>query len=200
MKVLAFTGSMREASLNRRLVRLAADRLEERGASVTETELRVLDLPMFSLETEADIKSGKRPMPEGITTLRELMLEADAFLIASPEHNGTMSSALKNAIDWASRESDDDGPLACFRNKTCGLLAASPGRLGGIRGLPDVRRVLSSIGTLVVPQDFALGSAHQALGGESDDDGTRDDNAVQGAHRVADAVYDVTTARLAASA
>ncbi|MEZ6243667.1 MAG: NAD(P)H-dependent oxidoreductase [Phycisphaerales bacterium] len=198
MKILAFTGSMRAASLNRRLLLVACDRLKERGADVTEIELRNLDIPMFGLDLESDIKAGKTPMPSGIKILRELMVASDAFVIASPEHNGAMTAALKNAIDWASRYVDDTGPLACFRGKVCGLLSASPGRLGGIRGLPDVRRVLSSIGTLVVPADFALHAAHDALGGESEDDGSRDEQAIKGAHRVADAVYDVTQALLAA--
>lgn len=194
MKVLAFTGSMRRASLNRRLLLLACDRLKERGAEVTEIELRTLDIPMFSLDLESDINDGKTPLPDGIARLRELMIASDAFVIASPEHNGAMSSALKNAIDWASRKPDDQGPLACFRGKVCGLLAASPGRLGGIRGLPDLRRVLSGIGSLVVAQDFALHAADKALGGENEDDGSRDEQAVKGAHRVADAVYETTNA------
>jgi NAD(P)H-dependent FMN reductase len=190
MKILAFTGSMRAESLNRRLMLVAIDRLQERGAEVTEVQLRDLKLPMFDEDMESELKAKGEPMPEPVVRLQDLMLDADALLIASPEYNGSLTPALKNAIDWCSRRSDDQGGLACYRGKVAGIMATSGGRLGGIRGLPELRRILSGIGVNVIAQDFACPGAPMQTPDEWPDDMTR-----SGAHRVADALFD-TTSRL----
>jgi len=195
MNVLAFTGSMRAESINRRLLLVACDRLTELGAQVNELQLRDLRLPMFDEDMEGALKGRGEPLPEPIVRLQDAMIEADALLIASPEYNGTMSPALKNAIDWCSRRSDDKGGLACYRNKIAGLLATSGGGLGGIRGLPDLRRVLSGIGVHVVPQDFACPRAPMTTPNDWPDEST-----VAGAHRVADALFATTRAVLSARA
>jgi len=195
MKVLAFTGSMRAESINRRLLLVACERLTERGSHVTELQLRDLKLPMFDEDMEGALKAKGEPMPEPVVRLQDAMLEADALLIASPEYNGTMSPALKNAIDWCSRRADDQGGLACYRNKIAGIMATSGGGLGGIRGLPDLRRVLSGIGVHVVPQDFACPRAPMDAPADWPDEST-----VAGAHRVADALCGTTRAVLTARA
>ena len=56
--------------------------------------------------------------------------------------------------------------MACFRGKVCGLLAASPGALGGLRGLVHVRAILGNIGVHLVPEQFALSAAHEAFGSD----------------------------------
>lgn len=187
IKILAFTGSMRADSINKRLLKIGIDRLREKGVEVTELELRNLDIPLFDQDYEDRIKAGKEDLPKGIHTLRQAMIDADAFLIASPEHNGTMSAALKNAIDWASRAIEGDKPLVCFMGKTAGIMAASGGKLGGVRGLPELRRVLSGIGTTVVTPDFAAGGVPM----DTSADGWNDDATVKGAHRVADALAEL---------
>ncbi|MFI4897961.1 MAG: NADPH-dependent FMN reductase [Phycisphaerales bacterium JB059] len=192
MKILAFTGSMRAESLNRRLMLVAINRLKERGAEIAEVQLRDLKLPMFDEDMEGELKAAGKPMPEPVVKLQDLMLDADALLIASPEYNGSVTPALKNAIDWCSRRVDNDGPLACYRGKVAGLMATSGGRLGGIRGLPEVRRILSGIGVHVIAQDFACPGAPMQTPDDWPDDMTR-----SGAHRVADALYETTAALLA---
>ena len=89
----------------------------------------------------------------------------DAFIISSPEYNGSVSAVLKNAIDWASRPEPGQAPLSCFTNKVVGLFATSPGALGGLRGLVHIRQILSNINCLVLPQQFALGKGHEAFDG-----------------------------------
>ena len=63
------------------------------------------------------------------------MKEHTGFLIASPEYNSSVSGVLKNVIDWTSRPDGDDKPLVCYTGKVAGLMAASPGAFGGMRGL-----------------------------------------------------------------
>lgn len=164
---------MRAESINRRLLLLGVERLKERGAEVHELELRQLGMPLFDQDFEDEINAGDQPMPKGITAFRDALRAADGFLIASPEHNGAMSAALKNAIDWASRDRTGGVPLVCFAGKAAALLGASPGKLGGIRGLPDLRRVLSGIGTTVIASDFACGGVPMEASSEWPDDGVR---------------------------
>ena len=128
-QLLAFSGSLRAESFNTRLAFLAADLAESKGAVVTRLKLQDLNLPMFDEDSEA--ASG---LPAGAKGLKDLMRAHDGFLIATPEYNGFMSGALKNAIDWATRPEEGHPPLDCFAGKTAGIMAASPGGLGGIRG------------------------------------------------------------------
>lgn len=153
-RLLAFSGSLRAESLNTRLAFLAADLAESKGAVVTRLKLQDLSLPMFDEDSEA--ASG---LPAGAKELKDLMRAHEGFLIATPEYNGFMSGALKNAIDWATRPEEGHPPLDCFRGKVAGIMAASPGGLGGIRGLPMLRLLLSNIGMHVVGSQFSLPNA-----------------------------------------
>ncbi len=159
-KILAFSGSLRKGSFNQQVVKIAAGGAEAAGAQVTVVNLRELPLPVY----DADLEEAEG-LPENARTLKALMKAHDGFLIASPENNSTLSAALKNAIDWASRREGDETPLVCFKGKTAVIMAASPGALGGLRGLNHLRSILSSIGVLVLPDQKAIPKAHEALTG-----------------------------------
>lgn len=158
IRVALISGSLRDASYNTSLVRFVGRSLE--GVEVDEISLSDLDLPMFCEDLEAE------GFPERGLELKKRMIAADVILISSPEYNGSFSGALKNAIDWASRPREGEEVLACFKGKAGGLLAASPGALGGLRGLRHVRQVLTQLQMVVVPQEFALGAAHEAFDDE----------------------------------
>ena len=92
------------------------------------------------------------------------MREHQGFMISSPEYNSSISGVLKNSIDWASRaETDDEPPLVAFRGKTAALMSASPGALGGLRGLVTLRSVLGNIGIIVLPDQVAIPKAYEAF-------------------------------------
>ncbi len=156
-RILAFAGSARADSLNRRLLRAAAAAARAAGAEVTEHEFRNHPLPLYDGDLEA--RDG---LPEPVRRFQASLAAHDGFLIASPEYNSSVTPLLKNAIDWASRP-DGKNPSAAFRGKVAALLAASPGRLGGLRGLYHLREILQNIGVLVVPDVLALPAAHQAI-------------------------------------
>ena len=158
-KIVAFAGSLRTGSFNKKLLALAADAARAAGAEVTVVDLRDLALPLFDQDIED--ASG---LPEGAKKFKALLRASDGFLIASPEYNSSITAALKNAIDWASRaESDDEPPLVAYKGKTAALMAASPGALGGLRGLVTLRSILSNIGVLVLPDQVAIPTAHEAF-------------------------------------
>ncbi len=158
VKILAFAGSTRRESFNKRLVRIAAAGARDAGAAVTILDLAELPLPLFDQDLET-----AQGLPDNARRLKALMVEHDGFLISSPEYNSSVSGVLKNAIDWASRREEGEKPLVAFAGKVVALMSASPGALGGLRGLVHVRAILGNLGMLVLPQQKAVGGAHQAF-------------------------------------
>jgi len=157
VRILAMAGSARRESFNKRLAQLAAVRARTAGADVTVIDLADYRLPLFDQDVEAD------EPPQNADMLRNLMLEHDGLLLACPEYNSSITPLLKNVIDWASRPVEGVAPLAAFKGKTAALVSASPGALGGLRGLGTVCSILSSIGVHVLPTQVAVGSAHSAF-------------------------------------
>lgn len=161
-KILAFSGSARKASYNQRLVEVAAREAEKAGAEVTLINLG--DFPMPIMNEDLEREEGQ---PEHGTRLKKLMIEHDAFLVACPEYNRSITPLLKNAIDWASRRVGDEPPLVAYRGKIAAIISASPGGLGGLRSLMHVREILVNIGVLVIAEQHAVSRAGSAF----DDDG-----------------------------
>jgi chromate reductase, NAD(P)H dehydrogenase (quinone) len=157
-RILAFAGSTRSASYNKRLVAIAARAAETAGAEVRVIDLRDFALPLF----DEDLESESGP-PEAATRLKTLMVEHDGFLISSPEYNSSVSAVLKNAIDWASRPAAGEPPLVAYRGKVVTLMSASPGALGGLRGLVHLRSILGNIGVIVLPDQVAVPRAFEAF-------------------------------------
>ncbi|MEM1442119.1 MAG: NAD(P)H-dependent oxidoreductase [Verrucomicrobiota bacterium] len=161
-KLVAFSGSTRSGSFNTSLVKAAATAATEAGASVEYIDLADYPFPIFNQELEQE--SG---LPEGVSKLKSIFAAADGFVIASPEYNSAFSALLKNTIDWCSRaESDDEPPLAAYSGKTALILAASPGALGGLRGLYALRGLLQNIGITVYADMLAVRSAHDVFSPE----------------------------------
>lgn len=185
VRIAVISGSLRKDSYNTALARFVARRIKGDGVEIDEISLAELDLPMMDEDLEKE-----RGHPESVLNLKKRLIAADGVLYASPEYNGSVTGPLKNAIDWASRPRDDEKQLECFRGKVAGLVGASPGKLGGLRGIRDLRMILSGIGTHVVPDQFALASAHEAF----DDNGDiKDENTAKMAVAVGESV--VKTAR-----
>lgn len=164
VRLLAFCGSARKESVNRRLLAAAVATARAAGAVVTELDLRSDLLPIYDGDLEA-----RHGLPAAALELKAQFATHDGFLIASPEYNGFFPPLLKNTLDWVSRPVPD-APLP-YAGKTAGLLAASPGALGGIRCLPHLRLLLSNLGVTVAPAQLALGHADQAFA----EDGTLSD-------------------------
>lgn len=157
-KILAFAGSARTDSFNAKLVRIAAAGATEAGADVTILNMREFEMPMY----DGDLESNKG-IPATAKKFKELMKSHDGFLISSPEYNSSITPLLKNAIDWASRSEPGEPSLIAYKDKVAGLLSASPGGLGGLRGLVHLRSILGNIGTWVIPDQVSVSSAHEAF-------------------------------------
>jgi len=157
-KILAFAGSARQASYNKRLVKIATQAAKRAGGDVTLIDFKDYPLPLF----DEDLEQAAGP-PESVVRLKQLFMEHDGLLIASPEYNSSITPLLKNAIDWISRPVTGEPRLAAYVGKFAALMAASPGGLGGLRGLVHVRAILSSIGVTVLPGEVAIAKAHEAF-------------------------------------
>lgn len=157
-KILVFAGSSREASFNRRLARVAAAAVDAAGGSATLVELRDFALPLYDGDLED--RSG---LPEGALRLKQLFREHAGLLLACPEYNSSVTPLLKNAIDWVSRSTKGEAALASFDGKVAALCSASPGALGGLRGLAAARSILGNIRVLVLPEQVAVGKAPEAF-------------------------------------
>ena len=131
-RILAFAGSARTDSYNHRLLLVAAEGAQAAGADVTVLNLKTYPLPLFDEDLEREDGT-----PENATQLKQLFLDHDGLLIASPEYNSSITPLLKNVIDWVSRSAEGEAPLAAYRGKVAALMAASPGGLGGLRVYPE---------------------------------------------------------------
>jgi chromate reductase len=157
-RILAFASSTRRESFNKKLVAIAAQGARQAGAEVTLIDLKDFPLPLFDQDLEAE-----QGMPENGKNLKKLFIDHDGLLIASPEHNSSLPAVLKNAIDWVSRPASGEPSLVAFRGKVATLMSASPGALGGLRGLVHVRSILGNIGVIVLPDQIAVAKAHEAF-------------------------------------
>ncbi len=172
-KLLVFAGSTRQHSYNRRLAQVAAGMAREAGADVTLMELSDFDIPLYNADLEA------RGTPTDVLRLKQVLSDHPAWIICSPEYNGSYTALLKNTIDWASspvKGNPDwqDGGKS-FRGKVVGMLSASPGALGGLRSQSHLAPLLINLECWLAPKAFALGSAGSAF----DDSG----NLIQPTHR-----------------
>ena len=158
VRLVAFSGSLRKDSWDKKLVRIAADGARAAGAEVTLLDLADFPMPLFDEDLERT-----QGAPTSAQQWKAALKACDGMIIASPEYNSSVSAALKNAIDWASRPSPGEPPLAAFAGKIAVLMAASPGALGGLRGLVHLRAILGNIQMLVLPDQRAIPKAHEAF-------------------------------------
>lgn len=156
MQILGISGSLRESSHNSALLRLAAEALPDGDELVVWQGLR--GLPPFDQDDESS-----PPLP--VVGFRTAVEAADAVLIATPEYNGSIPGALKNALDWASRPQ----ATSAFRGKPVAVIGASPGSFGGVWAHAETRKVLGLMGARVVPAELSLGKAHERLADPDDD-------------------------------
>jgi NAD(P)H-dependent FMN reductase len=153
LKVLVFGASLRAESLNRTLAALAARVAEHNGATVDHASMRDFDAPAY----DGDVEKADG-IPKGAAELRRRLLDCDAFIVSSPEYNGSMPGVFKNLIDWTSRFRPQP-----FDGKQGLLMSASPSMSGGNRGLWALRMPLEHLGARIYPDMFSLAQAHKAL-------------------------------------
>ncbi|WP_203142932.1 NADPH-dependent FMN reductase [Marinobacter mangrovi] len=163
-RILFMAGSTRTGSFNAQLAEAAARTAEKRGdIDVTRVNLSHYNIPIYNGDLEQE-----KGIPQDVRDLRQLFASHHGFCIASPEYNSTLSPLLVNALHWISRPDGDVPGLVAFRGKVAGLVAASPGALGGLRGLVPLRMMLGNIGVQVIPSQLAIVKAGDAFDGNGE--------------------------------
>lgn len=157
-KILAFAGSARKDSVNKKLIKIAAQGAKDAGGDVTYIDLNDYPMPLY----HGDLEEAEG-QPENAQKIKRLMLENDGFLISSPEYNSSISGCLKNVIDWVSRPVFDEEYLIAFKSKVATIMSASPGGLGGLRGLVHLRAIFENIYTIVLPDQICIHNAYEAF-------------------------------------
>lgn len=155
LRVLVFAASLRRDSLNGKLAALAARVVAQANATVEIASMHDFDVPLYDGDRETS-----EGIPRGAEELRRRLTDNDAFIVASPEYNGSMPGGLKNLIDWTSRFRPQP-----FDGRHGLLLSASPSLAGGNRGLWALRMPLEHLGARIYPDMFSLAMAHQAFDG-----------------------------------
>lgn len=138
MKIIGIPGSLRVGSFNRMLLANMFKLLPEWS------EGEILDLngiPVFNQELEYE-------QPPEVNRLKQKVIKSDLIVFSTPEYNHSMSGVLKNSLDWLSRPPKDNP----FPWKVAVVVSASTGSVGGARAQEDLRRVLASLGAIVVPR------------------------------------------------
>lgn len=161
VKLLAMPGSARHDSLNRRLLKVLVHGAEKAGAEVTLFDPREHPMPLYDGDLETD-----EGLPPAAARLQAMFAEHHGLLVATPEYNGFFPPLVKNSFDWLSRPLPDGSGrpgTVHVRGKPAGIVAASPGALGGIRSLQHTRQYLSNLGFLVVPEQVGIPKADTLL-------------------------------------
>ncbi len=149
--ILAFAGSTRTESANKKLLAIGVQAARDAGAEVTTVDLRDFPLPIYDGDLEQ-----QEGVPAQAMELKALFRSHRGLLIATPEYNTSISGVLKNMIDWVSRPVPDEPFLAPFTGKVAGLLSASLGPVGGLRAQAHLRQILSGIGVIVIPEHWSV--------------------------------------------
>src|SRR3954471_9698201 len=184
MRILAISGSLREASNSTALLRALREEAPE-GVTV-EIWSRLKEIPPY--DQDDDVVPG----PTAVEAFRQLVREVDAVFFATPEYNSSVPGALKNALDGAPR------PLAtnAFRNKPVAVISSSAGAFGGVWAGAELRKVLGAMGARVTEAELAVGHASEKFA----DDGTlADDDVRQGLREALDTLVSGALERIAAA-
>ncbi len=162
LNILAFAGSLRSNSYNRRLVRAAAGAAPA-GLLLTVHDT-IADIPLFDEDLEAADPAG----PAGVKRLRAAIAAADGVLIATPECSQSLPGVLKNTLDWLSR--DDAEYRTVLSAKPVAIIGATPGHWGTKLAQSQLRHTLTAMGALTMasPQLY-VAEAAAAYDNDADD-------------------------------
>ena len=156
--ILVFAGSARRGAFSKQLAAAANTILAEAGAKPTLVDLADFEAPLYNGDLEDSLG-----IPQSVLDFRRLVATHHGLMIATPEYNGFVTPLLLNMLCWASRPSPGDDFGSVFQAKPVALMAASPGRLGGVRVIPRLRDVLAELGMIPVPGFVTVPAAATAF-------------------------------------
>jgi len=164
--VLVMPGSTRAGSHNAALGAAIVDRLVARGIAAEFVDLRDFPLPLFDPELEA-----AEGVPAAARDLHDLVAEHAGLVIVTPEYNGSISTLLKNTIDWISRVD-----RSVLQRRVVALASASPSSKGGATGRASLRAMCAHMGVELLEHELGVARSHEVVvDGVLDDEQTSDE-------------------------
>jgi chromate reductase len=164
-RILAFAGSLRAESFNKRVAENAAEGARSAGADVRVIDLKDYSLPVFDADLfdsvagdphaahDAGASVGgphSKPMPEGLLRIKEHFRWADGWVVSTPMHSGTYPAALHNLIDWITRMAPGERPMDNISRKVIGVVSCVfPG--SGSLAIAEFKTLMTTLGSIVVP-------------------------------------------------
>jgi chromate reductase len=168
MRILAISGSLRDGSYSGGLLRAAQELAP--GGSEVELYEGLADLAFYNEDIDSE-----DTVPAEVSNLREKIGDADALLIATPEYNGSVPGALKNALDWASRPHGG----SALAGKPAAVIGSSLSPFGAAWAQDALRRVLTISGSAVLERELTIGRVDERFtDGRLTDIGTHEEIAV----------------------
>lgn len=131
MNLVIISGSPRKGSLTHRI----AIHLVNNFSSNTQHNIQLINLQEIDLPQVQQVWSSVENTPDEFKSLAQIMFNADAFILASPEYNGSYSSAMKNLLDHFPKQ----------HRKPFGIVTGSPGAFGGIRAAQQMQLLVSAL-------------------------------------------------------
>lgn len=156
--ILVFSGSTRQGSFTKKLAYAAAKTIDISGGKASFIDMADYEAPLYHQDTEA-----RNGFPDGVIKFRALLHSHDGMMIATPEYNGFVPPLLVNMFSWVSRPYLDEAANTLFHGMPVGLMAASPGGLGGVRVIPRLRDYMAELGAVAVPGFVTLSNATDAF-------------------------------------
>lgn len=145
MKVVTISGSVREGNNTDKALSIAEKYLESKGVEVNRIDAAKYKLNLPGL-----------PESEDASKIQNLVLEADAVLIATPEYHGSYSSVLKLIID-------NLGFPSSLAGKPVSLLGVAAGQIGAIKALEHLRSITAHLGMIALPKSVSVASVYSKL-------------------------------------
>lgn len=134
--LVGIAGSLRTGSINRALLRAAAQVMPA-GSDLVIAD--IADIPLYNGDLEES-----EGIPDAVSALQDQIAGSDGLVIATPEYNSGMPGVLKNTMDWLSRPPEQIGRV--FRNRPVAVMGASPGGFGTVSAQATWLPVLKALG------------------------------------------------------
>lgn len=141
MKIEIISGSPRISSVTHRVALHIKDWLKQNS----EHEIDIIDMKEWNVPAVQSVWVSPEKVPVEFKSLAEKIFTADAFILISPEYNGSYSPAMKNLLDHFPKQ----------HHKPFGIVTASPGAMGGIRAAQQLQ--------LLVPALFGIASPYMLI-------------------------------------
>jgi chromate reductase len=135
-KVAVIVGSNRRESVNRRLAHALTKLRSDKFAF---SFIQIDDLPLYNQDLEGEL-------PNTVGRFKSEIAAADGLLFVTPEHNRSIPTVLKNAIDWGARPYGQNS----WNGKPAAITGTSPGAIGTAIAQQHLRQVLGNLGVLVM--------------------------------------------------